>query len=45
MTDLNPWLIERVADDEVRRLAEAHVADPLACQLGVDIVADPTRRG
>ena len=41
MTDLNPWLIERVADDELRRLAEAHVADPLACQLGVDIVADP----
>ena len=41
MTDPNSWLIERIADDEVRRLAGRHVADPLAGELRVDIVADP----
>jgi hypothetical protein len=41
VTDLNAWLIEHVADDELRRLAQLHAADALACELGVDIVADP----
>ncbi len=41
MSETNAWLVERVAEEEVRRLAEVHVADPLACELGVDIVADP----
>jgi len=32
-----------VDDGTVRRIAERFVADPLAAELGVDIVADPHR--
>jgi hypothetical protein len=39
----NPWHVEEVDDAVVRRLASAHVPDPVAVELNVDLVADPHR--
>jgi len=37
------WVVQEVNQATVERLAAAHTADPLAIELGVDLVADPNR--
>ena len=37
------WTVQDVERATVNRLAVTHVADPLAVELGVDLVADPNR--
>lgn len=37
------WVVQEVDQATVERLAGAHTADPLAVELGVDLVADPNR--
>jgi hypothetical protein len=37
------WTVDRVDPATVERLAAAHTPDPLAVELGVDLVADPNR--
>lgn len=37
------WVVQEVDQAMVDRLAAAHTADPLAVELGVDLVADPNR--
>lgn len=37
------WVVEEVDPATVDRLATAHSPDPLAVELGVDLVADPHR--
>lgn len=37
------WVVQEVDQATVERLAVAHTADPLAIELGVDLVADPNR--
>ncbi len=39
----NPWRIEQIDQSVVDRLAGKHTPDPLAIELGVDLVADPHR--
>lgn len=41
----SPWRIEHIGDAIVDRLARAHTPDPLAVELGVDLVADPHSEG
>lgn len=37
------WAVQEVDQATVERLAAARVADPLAVELAVDLVADPNR--
>ena len=37
------WVVDDVDQTTLERLAAAHTADPLAVELGVDLVADPNR--
>jgi hypothetical protein len=37
------WVVQEVDQATVDRLAAVHTADPLAVELGVDLVADPNR--
>ena len=37
------WVVDRVDPATVERLAAAHTPDPLAEELGVDLVTDPNR--
>jgi hypothetical protein len=37
------WVISEVDPATVDRLAAAHTEDPMAAELGVDLVADPNR--
>lgn len=37
------WLVHEVDQTTLERVAAAHTADPLAVELGVDLVADPNR--
>src|SRR2546430_9357301 len=37
------WVVQEVDQATVDCLAAAHTADPLAVELGVDLVADPNR--
>jgi hypothetical protein len=37
------WVVKEVDPETVGRLAASHAPDPLATELGVDIVADPNR--
>lgn len=37
------WVVDEIDDDTVERLAASHRPDPLAVELGVDLVADPNR--
>jgi len=39
------WVVDDVDQTTLERLAAAHTADPLAVELGVDLVADPNRLG
>ncbi len=39
--DTNPWLVEKVDEEVVERLAARHTPNPRAVELGVDIVGDP----
>jgi hypothetical protein len=40
----SPWRIEEIDRAVIDRLAAAHLPDPLAIELGVDLVADPHRQ-
>jgi hypothetical protein len=42
-TSANPWLVERVDQELVDRLAAIHVTNPRSREMGVDIVGDPHR--
>jgi hypothetical protein len=37
------WVVRQIDEDTVGRLVQQHQPDPLALELGVDIVADPNR--
>jgi hypothetical protein len=37
------WIVNEIDPATVERLAAAHRPDPLAIELGVDVVADPNR--
>jgi len=39
----NPWAVKEVDPAVVERIAAAHVPDPAAVRMGVDIVGDPQR--
>ncbi len=39
----NPWLVELVDQEMVRRLASRHAPNPKAVTMGVDLVGDPHR--